>query len=319
VQATPPMLERSVATLEALVARPTTPHHGYALNMLGLIHWLRGMAFENWARLLTTQGLYAEARKLRERALGCSASTPGPLMVRANVLCARHRDKQGYAEVRRALKRHPDSIPLLTAAGLSLVRLRRPHEAIPLLERVRASGHRGAFFYPALVLAYIATGDAATALSRANERPHWGMTDVYRQRTLVKALVAAGLHDEALAAYDAAKNSSFDAETMTGRADALCALGRHDQAIAVYREALVADPHCAEAHSGWGRALAAQRRHEEALGKFAEAARVDPSYADAFREWSRSLAALGRNGESDKKLRHAEALEHRSREPSPVR
>ena len=92
----------------------------------------------------------------------------------------------------------------------------------------------------------------------------------------------------------------------------MAAQGRLDEAADQYRQALKANPDCAEAYNNLGWLLEQQGKHDEALALFQRALAIEPDFAEARNNLDRALAGRRR-------LEKARSQVLRPPEPPPRR
>lgn len=113
------------------------------------------------------------------------------------------------------------------------------------------------------------------------------------------ALVAAGAHEAALAAYHEALRLNPDLTVaLLGRAACLAALGRRSEAVDLYRTMLTKDPRNFDALRELARLLAEERRWRECLEPVEEILRARPDDAWALEVKGDVLTNLGRRPEA---------------------
>lgn len=177
------------------------------------------------------------------------------------------------AEWRKALAMNPDDAKAHNNFGVTLVRGRKPQEALEHFRR-------------ALEL-----------------KPDYGEVHV----NLGMALAVKGELDEAIRHYE--KALELNSESVDARANlahSLLEKGRFDDAIRHFRKVVDMNPESAEAHNGMGVALLRKRRLDEAIAAWRKAIELKPDLADAHYNLGNALYYL--RGETAEPLAHWRAV-----------
>ena len=275
----------------------THPRQFDCLNLLGIIHYQRGV--------------YAEALRQLDRALAVNAKIADAHNGRAAALIGLKRFDEAVASCDRAIALKPDCVEAFNNRAQALVELKRHAEAL-------ASCDRAIALRPDFAEAYSNRGNALSGLKRYDDalasveqaialRP--GYVEAINNRANVLnqmrrfadslssceqaialkpdfaeafsnrgiALNGVKQHAAALASCERAVtlNPTY-AEAFANRALVLGELRRPDDAVASYDQAIALKPDFAQAHFGRGTVVLDLKRGDEAIGSLERAAELDP-------------------------------------------
>jgi len=222
--------------------------------------------------------------------------------------------EDAHALLEQGRRRAPRDPRVLTLAGVALMNLGRPEEALSALRRAVAHGPTLAEAHANLAIALSARGrrdEAIVSLGRAvSLAPGFARAWL----TLAEWLRAAERHAEAERAYQAAIDACPDEWPAYVNLGALrMSLGRPVEALAIFEQGVRAAPRMAMLRSALGGALAAVGRYDEALDAYAQALVLDPRLAAAHYAQGCLQQRIGRAEEAIASFRAALALDPNDR------
>ena len=144
------------------------------------------------------EGRYTDAIAELQAALALAPGTPGLVFELASAYYSARDHERALATVSPLLEAHPQDARLLKLAGQSLLQLRRPEEARPLLRRAHDADPADQAVRVALGRAHLLTGDFTAAIPLL-EAELAGDPDGSLHVQLARAYSAVGRRDEAAA------------------------------------------------------------------------------------------------------------------------
>ena len=195
-------------------------------------------------------------------------------------------------EFRVTLSKTPDSIPANLFSGLSLVKLDRPKEALPYLERAHRARPEAAEIVLALAQAEVAANDIlqsrasyqqATQLDPQSAEAWYGLG--ITNRVLAEQQVERSKHSAQAGA--AAVNSSAKARAL---------MNASEESLA---KAMQLDPNSVHARMILGESFRIAERYEDAVRQYQSATEQQPDLAPA---WVGLAVAYSASGDNEKAL-----------------
>lgn len=182
----------------------------------------------------------------------------------------------------------------LVNLGAELIRMRRPAEAIPLLQKAVAASPNEAPPHYNLGLAFDHTGEKEQALEQFDAalqlRPEYFDAHV----AMAMILEEKGLTITALKHFrEAVQLNPNSAEVRRNLGSALAVTDQRQEAIAEYQAALRLEPNDATTHNGLAVALQQEGKVAEAIQHYEAALKLKPDDAGAHSNLALALNALG--------------------------
>jgi spermidine synthase len=170
-----------------------------------------------------------------ERALQHLPADPEARLLRARLLAEEDRPIAAAEDLRKVV----EGAAAYSEAAVEVAKSLEADDAIPILRRIRERNPRSTEARVALAEALHKDGSFQQAESEYREIQRDRPTDRRVLYGLGRALLAQGVYDPALAAFDeAAKLGEDSGEFQADRGETLMWLGRYGEAVAAYRQAL---------------------------------------------------------------------------------
>ena len=179
--------------------------------------------------------------------------------------------------------------------GTELIRLRRPAEAIPLLQKAVAAAPTEAPPRYNLGLAFDHTGEKEQALEQFDAALQ--LRTEYYDAHLAMAIILQekGLTITALKHFrEAVRLNPNSVEAHRNLGSALAVADQRQEAIAEYQEALRLEPNDAATHNGLAVALQQEGKVEEAIQHYEATLKLRPDDAGAHSNLALALKAIGK-------------------------
>jgi len=251
------------------------------------------------ASALLQQGNLADAERLCRDILRQQPNHFEALQLLGAIAVQTRHLEQAAGLFRQAIDANAASDTAHNNLGHTLLELKRPAEALPVIDRAiaLAPGIAVAHFNRGIALEMLKRPvDALASYDRAVElRPDYGVALCNRGNVLQ----SLKRYEEALASYDRSIQFRPDYPLVHyNRGNVLQELNRYADAVASYERACALGPGFALAFSNRGNALLRLRRYKEALASFDRALELQPDYADAHSNRGALLQEMRRFGEA---------------------
>ncbi len=203
-------------------------------------------------------------------------------------------NKEALRQFRQALTTRPEFVPANVFSGLALLKLQRPKEAIPFLEKAYAA-RPGA---PEIVLALARAEVASNNIVRANE--------LYEKAARLdsesaEAWFGVGVTERALAETEA-KRARRLGQMKPGSAAETRVKQLLADSEAATQKGLALDPNSVRAEMVFAESLRIAERYEDAIREYLNLTRQQPDFAPA---WAGLAAAYSASGDNDKAIEAA--------------
>ena len=178
--------------------------------------------------------------------------------------------------------------------GAELIRMRRPAEAIPLLQKAVAISPAEAPPHYNLGLAFSQTGEKELAIEQFEATLQLQPEYFDAHVALAMILEEKGLTTTALKHFrEAVRLNPNSAEVHRNLGSALQVEGQREEAIAQYKEALQLEPNDATTHNGLAVALQQDGKVAEAISHYEAALKLRPHDAGTHSNLALALNAMG--------------------------
>ena len=171
--------------------------------------------------------------------------------------------------------------------------------ALAALQRALALDKKNAGYHLQAGISLIALGRPAEAVPRYRDAARLNPNLPEAHYNLGVALQATGDRDGAIAAYRAALLRRGDfVEALNNLSNLLLARGQAAEALQLLQRAIAVRPNFHIPYNNYGNALVRQKRHGEAIAAFRKALDIEPAFAEARTNLAEQLHIIGNDAES---------------------